>query len=153
MLQHCKIHGFVRVALACAALVACRESTSVEGSLQDARNRWISAGVASYDYTLQVACFCAPPVTRAVTISVRNGIVVSRHYEDNGEAVPDALATSFPTIDGLFIEIQNAIDRGAASVTASYDAGRGFPTHVFIDNAANAADDEVSLSVHGFVQR
>jgi hypothetical protein len=134
------------------SVFACSQPTAVGvgAKLQAARSRWTTSEPNAYQFTLQRECFCAPLVTRAVIISVRNHAVENRRYEDDGSAVGAALADEFPNIDGVFDEISAAIASGARTVTVGFDDTRGFPMHVFIDYRGDVADDELTLQIRDF---
>ena len=70
-------------------------------------------------------------------------------YVDTGEPATAPLIT-IPTIDALFDEIQDAINREAHLVIAEYDSQLGFPKSVSIDYIREAADDEMAFSVSAF---
>ena len=146
------LRRLAHLGLVAASIAACSQTTGVGvgSKLQAARNRWTSTEPNAYQFTLQRGCFCAPPATRPVVISVRNHLVESRRYEDDGSAVSGELAAQFPTIDGVFDQIDAAIIGGARTVTADFDSTRGFPLHVFIDYRGNVADDELTLAIRDF---
>lgn len=131
------------------ALLGCGDATAPTAAERAARLRWTRVRPADYTYTLQRGCFCAPQVTSPVIVEVRGGVVLSRRYATSGDAVDPRLAALFPTIDGLFTEIENAA-RLADHLDAEYDRTYGYPRHVFIDFYASAADDEVALTVSGW---
>ena len=72
-------------------------------------------------------------------------IVEVRYLDDEPHRrAPDA--AQYYTIPGLFNLIQDAIDTGAYSLEAQYDAEFGYPTEVFIDYVSNIADEERGFS-------
>jgi hypothetical protein len=83
-----------------------------------------------------------------VRIEVRDGVVSAATYVDDGSPVGEEYRTDLPTIEDLFEEIQDAIDREAHSLSASYDADRGYPTAVAIDYIENAVDEEMAFNVY-----
>ena len=83
---------------------------------------------------------------RAVRITVTGGTVSAVVFVDDGQPPQSAIET-FPTIDDLFDEIRAAIDGGADSVSAMYDATAGHPTRVDIDYIREAIDDEMTFTV------
>ena len=114
-----------------------------------ARLRWTRARPADYTYTLERGCFCLPQVTTPVIVEVRGGVVLSRRYATSGDAVDPQLAAFFPTIDGLFTEIEDAARR-ADHLDAEYDRTYGYPRHVYIDYTSKGADDEMGFTVSGW---
>jgi len=79
---------------------------------------------------------------------VRSGAVVGvRHRPvDSTNEVPAKAGSEhyYWTIDELFELIASARARGA-TVSASYDAQRGFPTEIHIDYDKNAIGDELDV--------
>jgi hypothetical protein len=141
-------------ALAVVAVVACSDSTeptAVVTDLAEAKRRWAASAPTSYQYTFARACFCGTEYTRPVSVTVRNGTVQSVRYADTGVPLTPALAAGFTTIEGVFALVDDAIAKHAASVTAEYDAARGYPLHIFIDFIASAADDEMGYGIRDFV--
>ncbi len=130
--------------------VGCTDATGPEqDALAAARARWAQTDASNYVFELQRSCFCAPDFVRPVRIEIRDGLVSSAVYVDTEEPIPTPL-TSVPTIDDLFDEIQDAIDGGAFSVIADYDAGIGYPISVSIDHIELAIDDEMAFTVSSF---
>lgn len=113
------------------------------------RNRALWARVApdAYEYSLRRHCFCGPDYLGPVRISVGAGGTVSRAYVDSGASVPDEIAEVFPTVDGLFELLQEAIDRRAFELDVLYDSATGVPVDVWIDYLENAVDEELGLEV------
>jgi hypothetical protein len=53
----------------------------------------------------------------------------------------------FPTVDGLFDFIADAIDRGAETIDVTFDAELGLPTHIRVDYRLGLADEEIAYEV------
>ena len=115
-------------------------------ALAAARARWALTNADSYVFEFQRSCFCAPETVRPVRIEVLDGVVSAAVYVDTEEPMSPPL-TSVPTIDHLFDEIREAMDRTAFSIIAEYDADLGYPTSVSIDYIQNAIDDEMAFIV------
>src|SRR5919109_2652626 len=98
--------------LACSALsilTACDNPMAPERELQFARWRWAAQHPTSYSLTVARWCECLPAWTGPVVVVVRDGQVESRHYVSSGDPVPSALAEGFPTVEGLFARIDEAM--------------------------------------------
>ena len=121
--------------------------------LAAAKRRWAQLGPASYQITVGRSCFCAPETTRPVVVTVRDGQVVSRRYEDTGVDVAAQAAAAYPAVDGLFDLIDEAIAEHDATVDVLYDAARGFPVSIQIDGSVMIADDELFVGTRSFVVR
>ena len=132
-------------------LAAC----SVGGSeLSRNQQKWDSANIAHYRFTLGIGCFCVFRSQMPLTVEVLNGEVVSMATSD-GSALPTtdanyAYYSSYATMDRLFSQIESDPIRKADEVTVKYDSTRGFPSEIYFDYIKAAADDELSLSVSNF---
>lgn len=120
------------------------EPSGVERELDRARARWAAQNTLSYDYVLEVLCFCPFSEDGPVRVTVSNGAVVSRIRVRDDAPVDSTAAGAFVSIDELFEIIGRALDSGAASISAVYDAALGYPLEISIDYIRNAVDDEVS---------
>ena len=128
---------------------ACHSSPLEEtrDELAAARGRWKASGPPDYDFDLQHNCFCADPVTRPVTISVRAGAFVSIVYADSGAAADTALFRNYLTVDRVFTFLQHTLDAKPASFTAAYHEQLGYPVMIHVDPLGQAADDEFSIQI------
>jgi hypothetical protein len=133
--------------LACAVTAACSNATAPDDELRDARQLWARQGPASYSLTLFRSCECTPEMTGPVVVMVRNGAIESRHYTTNGATVPVPFAFSFPTVEGLFQIIDDAIALDPYQLEVRYDARLGYPTLISVDFDRRIADDEFSYTV------
>ena len=137
------------------ALAACDGITGVDDLAREQseldRNwdRFQRNAPLSYSYTVRISCNCTSDITRPVTVWVDRGSVEYLFYEDDGRAVPFSYASSFPSIEQLFDEIQNAIDDQADYIDVDYDFTYGYPTNVYIDYDRRVADEEISLTTRG----
>jgi hypothetical protein len=125
--------------LSCGDAVGPRRGGS---DLTAARLRWRALDLHTYAITLRRSCFCAnvDPLYVAVVDDRVAGVVDLR----TGEPVDPSLGE---TVEDLFDFIETALERPAASIRATYDAGKGFPVEIDYDGAVNIADDEVSYRV------
>ena len=114
--------------------------------LLEARTLWRAQGLMDYRYTFRRSCFCAPPATDPVIVTVRGNAVVFVARVDDGAPVDPA---SYDSIEGLFRLLEEAIDQEAHQVRAEYDAELGFPKTAFIDRDAMIADEELGFEASG----
>lgn len=136
-------------ALAGFAAFACSDPLGPhEGRLEEARVAWALAGPAGYEFVFQRFCFCGPDTVRPVRIDVRFGEVSAVTVVETDEPLADL--SSFPTIEDLFAEIEDAIERDAYSLDARYDGDLGYPVDVSIDYIENAVDEEMAFKVSSF---
>ena len=83
-------------------------------------------------------------------MQVRNDTVDAAFVaEDGTPAKPDMLVNWLPTIDGIFDQIQSAIDRSAYSMTIRYNETYGYPEGLSIDYNVMMADEELYVSTEG----
>ena len=129
-------------------IVLCALPVFADAELDDARARWQTAGLASYEYGYHKYCEChrdSPPET---VVTVRDGSVVGvRHRPAGSDTEVPAADKNFEyywTVDGLFRLIASAQERGV-EVRASYDDALGYPREVYIDYDANFIGDELDL--------
>lgn len=118
--------------------------------LRRSRDLWASRHVAGYRYTLQVSCFCPPPLTDRVVIEVRNGVRTSITFAGSGAPAPAELFAQYDSVEKLFAFLEREINAPADRISADYDPASGYPVDVFIDRIEPAADDELGLSVRSF---
>lgn len=117
--------------------------------LSRAQRIWISNDIRDYEYVLRHECFCAMGGVN-VRVTVLRDVVIAREVESTGAPVPPSLSSAYPTIDGLFAFVQDAIDHRAYRVSARYDDRYGFPTDIYVDYNRNTADEEQGYTLVRF---
>jgi hypothetical protein len=110
-------------------------------ALESARDRWEDQGPDSYRMNVTRICFCAVEWIGPVLVRV-TPTGVTRTYVSDGRAVLVDAERFFPTVEGLFDEIEEALEEGAHRVQATYDPRSGAPLEVFIDYDERVADEE-----------
>jgi hypothetical protein len=108
-------------------------------SLREARARWASGGIDTYEVTIRRLCFCG--FIEPVRVRVEDGVIVSRTIVTTGEPVPAVHAQYIPDIAGLFAIVEQA-SREADELETEFDPTYGFPSVISIDWDENAIDDE-----------
>ena len=112
-------------------------------ALDAARQRWEAADLGAYRLTLRRVCFCpSPDYTGPFEVTVAGAEVQSVRL--NGAAVDAERGMS---VEALFDLIDQAYERGAASVTVAYDPDLGYPTSIGIDYDVRMADEEIGYRV------
>jgi len=119
----------------------------VQAELDANRLLWTTEAITEYDYRFQRGCFCLPDFVTPGIVSVRGGLIES--VVGVGDGLP-LDPTNYLTLDGLFDEIQSAIDSSADEISVTYDALTGFPSSVGIDYILDALDDEISYTASEF---
>ncbi len=130
------------VAAASCSSTAPRADGLPQSELGAHRRKWSARGISSYRYTVRRVCFCPPPLTRAVTVTVREGAVRGAMYADDGTPVSAEDLHHFATVDQLFRVVQEALDRDAEELAVTYDPVYGYPRTIRIDFRKATADDE-----------
>jgi hypothetical protein len=135
-----------------AGLLACQdvsfESTRWE-AVQTELNRqytlWKAARPASYQYRFSRVCVCPADLTREVMVEVTDSSVVAATYTDSSTAVPASSLQFYFTVEGLFGQIQIAINSLADSLYLEYDPTLHYPRVIVGDLNVFVADDELGL--------
>ena len=131
-------------------LVACSDLGPGEGplaQLEQNRERWQLLRPPSYQYGVERICFCGLESRGPVRVTVTGDDVTDRTYVDSGDPVPPLLADLFPTVDGLFDVLLDAIERDAHRIDVTYDPISGVPLDLWIDYQETLADEELGFSV------
>lgn len=116
-----------------------------------ALQKWQDAGLTDYDYSFTRGCFCPEEFVGPYAVSVREEAVEQATFKGTDLFDISILEIGryeeiVKTVDGVFEEIERAL-RQADSFTADYDPVLGYPTNVYIDWIANAADEEVGYTI------
>lgn len=123
----------------CGLVTGSQAQTLSQEEFNQQRSLWDSQQLSSYGFQYQRSCFCLPEFVREVVVRVEDNAVVS---------VTDIQThlgfdvSFYPTINDMFDDLQSAIDRPAASISAEFDTLLGYPTQVFIDLDELIADEE-----------
>lgn len=112
-------------------------------------SKWQDADIHDYQFIYNRFCFCLP--MQDVVINVQADKVDSAFYKLTGEYLTADQLVELPTIVSLFNTIEDAINRGAYKLTATYDDNYGYPVDVSIDYDKNAIDEEFGFNVSGFM--
>lgn len=140
-----------RLALAMVAssvLAGCGTSDPEIGILREIgqnRDRWERQGIQTYRYAVERICFCG--LAGPVRVTVEDGEPTERVFVVSGDPVPEEQGEWYPTVDGLFTILFDAVRRDAFSIEVTYDPETGVPLDIFIDYAQNIADEELGFRV------
>lgn len=132
------------------ALQACDGSGPVRPEVLELEARealWDSVGPDSYEYGVERLCFCPVEYLGPARVRVEKGVVVERVYVESGLAVPDDVAPSFPSVDGLFELLRSAYEEDAHEIRVTYDPVLGAPVDFWIDYIEMAVDEELGMRV------
>lgn len=111
------------------------------------RVKWAAQRIDDYQLTLSRVCFCAPEGAGLVVLSVLEGEPVEWLYFLSGDPVAPEWQAVFPTVDGLFDFLEDALDRGAEEIEVAFDPDLGLPTTVRVDYRIAAVDEEIGYEV------
>lgn len=135
------------VAAACSSITF--EPSGYYVRLQEQLDReralWAAQDLTSYRYQFSRTCFCEPDLLRPALVDVTGSAIASVTYTDSNTAVPESAHPAYFTVEGLFDQIQIAINLGADSITARYDLTLHYPTTIRVDLNAFLPDDELEL--------
>ena len=120
---------------------ACSSSTDAERDFEAAFARWHRAGLVNYAFKSTVLCFCGPDLTVPMTVTVRNGVVVSVVDRATGAAKPLTYRTS---IDSLFSRTAEEIRVRPGRLMVTYDAALGFPRSLTYGTPENDAGGTIT---------
>lgn len=111
------------------------------------RNRelWERQSMESYRYAVERVCFCG--LAGPVRVTVVDSAVSQRIFVQSGDPVPDQQADWYPTVEGLFSILFDAVQRNAHDIEVTYDPDTGVPLDIFIDYEQNLADEELGFRV------
>lgn len=131
-------------AMACAKdAVASLEAKGL-ADLAAAEARWAAGKPASYEFVVEVSCFCAmqrPPPSFRVTGSR------SEPLQPFDDPRLQLMYERYDTVEKVFAAIRRAIEDGADGVHLRYDATLGYPILADFDFSVMAADEELSLRI------
>ncbi|MDX1494696.1 MAG: DUF6174 domain-containing protein, partial [Longimicrobiales bacterium] len=123
---------------ACLAAAGCDDQGPNVDTLRELdrnRFRWQLLGIDSYRYAVERICYCG--LAGPVRVTVLDGTVESRVFVESGDTVPPEGAGSYPSVDGLFEVILDAIQRDAFRIDVTYAPDTGVPLDIFIDYEEN----------------
>jgi len=111
------------------------------------RARWESRRFDDYAFQLKRICYCPPEYVGPVRVEVRTGQVARIVDPVTGERVDERLWHVFPTIDGLFTILLDAVDRRADRIEVEWAPSLGYPAEIRIDYRLEIADEEIGYEV------
>ncbi len=115
--------------------------------IQQNRALWDAHRPETYTYNVQVLCFCPMTPLGGVVVRVSGTQVLGRTYAETGDAVDPVGADSYPSVDGLFQILEDAVNRDAAHISVTWDPDTGVPLDFFIDYQEQVADEELGYRV------
>lgn len=131
-------------------LVSPERHDDVQRELNQNRRQWEAQGIEDYRFVARRACYCGQEAVGPVVVEVRDGEIAAQSYQETDQPVTSTYAGLWPTMDGVFDIVQDAIDRDAHQIRVEYDPQHGFPTSITIDYMEHAIDEELGFIVGAF---
>ena len=117
-----------------------------------ARQEAIWADVGPASYTIQMTHRCNCPDSANVRVAVTNDVVLSGVHVASGIELTTAELLARHTVNDLFDVARDALSRGVASLTISYDPEYGFVNLLLVDYDAGRSTDDILITVEDFVE-
>lgn len=142
------MHGLTRriAALTLLALAGCDTLTGTQSD----HALWNALGIRNYDFVYQIGCFCPLSGPNPAKVSVRGGVIVKIAPDSASFVGILPPASTYPTIDSLFVILEAAQKTSPNGVKVQFDPTYHYPTKISIDPIKNAIDDEVTYTVKSF---
>lgn len=124
---------------------SCVKNTEVlpEEELSVEEQKWRDQNLKSYEFTLQISCFCIREYTLPKRVVVQNNEVVQvddTPYEELNDS-------AIQTIDGYFDFIRETRKQNPDEEEITYDTNLGYPTYIFFDISYQMADEEIRYTI------
>ena len=117
-------------------------SDDLERQIATQRAIWKAYRPATYTFDVERLCFCAEEARGPVRVSVAGEQVRARTYLGDGSPVDASYHDLFPSVDGLFDILEEAVRGGAHQIQVTWDPVTGAPLDFWVDYEANLADEE-----------
>jgi hypothetical protein len=136
-----KYSPFFALLFSLCITLSCEKENKSTSSLGAEAEKW-----ASY-FTLQITCFCIVDYTQPKRIQVRDNKVISVA----GVPFEELNDSSFRTIDGFFLYIEEQRKLNPVVEEIQYDDEYGFPSYIYFDISERIADEEIGYTLTDFV--
>jgi len=138
-------------------LVGCMIFSSIKEDVQEEldinRALWDGTAIDDYSMKFQRLCvFCSVDILIPVRITVRGDTISEVMDLDTEAPVEEPAPGAFLTIDGVFKDIQDAIDQDAMEIDVRYNSTFGYPTDVTIDVSRSLFIDDRQFQIREFVE-
>lgn len=112
-----------------------------------ARARWEAAALADYDLEMTRLCFCA--FVGDVRVEVRGGVrtAVVVVGEEAVQPLDSGLEPYYPTVEGLFEIVEQALADEVAELRVTYHPALGYPVELWVDTSLAVSDEEFGYDV------
>lgn len=124
-------------------------SLNQAAELSAAYATWKSLPRDHYSVEVRLSCFC--PAGRWANLEVRHDSVVALALV-SGDSVPREEWRSWPTIDGMFALLHDAVVSGAyEGISVKFDPAAGYPTHASLSPPRSAVDGTIRVEARRYV--
>lgn len=137
--------GLSALGLLSLLATSCDSLGPERSELERARALWEATGPSDYSYAVERLCFCG--YTGPARVTVEDGEVVSVVSLTEQQLPIEPSEDLFPSVDGLFDILEDAMARDVHSITATYDPETGVPVEFFIDYQEFTVDEELGMRV------
>ena len=124
---------------------SCVKNTEVlpEEELSVEEQKWRDQNLESYEFTLQISCFCIREYTLPKRVVVQNNEVV----QVDGTPYEELNDSAIQTIDGYFDFIRETRKQNPDEEEITYHTDLGYPTYIFFDISYQMADEEIRYTI------
>ena len=123
------------------------QALSPEAALSEAEARWHARKPTSYEFAIEVRCFCPGLAKTPPRFAVTNG--EPRALQDL-EPETRKVDEYYNTVEKLFTEIRRSFSFGKYRMVVQYDPELGYPRLADLDPKGDVIDDELVLKVTEF---
>ncbi len=109
------------------------------------RAEWRAQGVTEYTFVLRRLCFCIDG-GEPYLVHIRRDSLISVRHTQTGEPPQAQSPDLFPSIEGLFLTVEDAIARDAASIEVTFHSQRHYPQSIAIDYETMVIDEELGFA-------
>ena len=110
------------------------------------------AAILDYSVTVERRCVC-DGANRPVVVQVSGGAVVSTTDAQTGDPIEISAVGPYPSVEGMFEILQNAVDTDAHDIIATYQIDLGYPLELQIDFDRETKDEELGYVTLMFERR
>ncbi len=117
----------------------------IAAEIQANKEKWLSHAVNEYQIEMQKICFCAPDVVRLMIFEIANNEIKTARYADTGGEVDPSHYNQYSTIEGIFLLVEQALEKNPADISIAYDEEYGYIKEFSVDYQVHIADDEITI--------
>ena len=137
-------------------MLACSKSdpgfdySPYQKELDKNRAVWTNQSIAHYKFDYTLSAYTLDNGIR-FTVEVTNNTITSIFSNETNSPVDIGEHAFIKTLDGFFDQIQQAINKKVYKISINYDAAKGFPSLIDVDEVKDIADDEYTIHLADLV--